>query len=97
MTRTARRQKPVIVDFPLTRANIPISLHRLADKIEAGHYGDARICAVVLVQGASKLALFGYGNGSDLEIAGAMARGSVLVGHCLEDIDEPPDQPDQAG
>lgn len=78
---------PKVVQFSTVRANVPAALRRLADRIEAGKYGDVRLCGVVIVEGASQVAAFAYGSGTDMEFTGAFIRASMLACSCLREIE----------
>jgi hypothetical protein len=76
-----------IIPAPSKRADVVASLRGLADRIEAGVYGDVRFaCATIVVDNA--LTCFGWGRCNDLEIAGAFARSSVIAGAAFRDSDE---------
>lgn len=76
-----------VEEFPSERANVVGSLRRLADGIEAGTYGPIRFAAVLIVGDRDGLTMFGYGKVSDLEMAGALARGGYLAACCIRDLE----------
>ena len=55
-------------------ADIPTSLRRLADQIEAGEHEGLRFVVVVAVDDNTRFATYGYGKMSTLEAIGALAR-----------------------
>jgi len=50
------------------------AMRRVADAIEAGEHGNVRLIAAVMIHDG-EATLFGWGEGSDLEIMGALAIG----------------------
>ena len=77
-----------VAKFPSYRNDIAGSLRRMAARIERGNYGDVQFVAAVIVCSGKELACFGWGRATDLELAGAFARASVLSGCCLGDTEE---------
>lgn len=64
--------------------DVPRSLRRVADSIEAGEYGSVRFIAAVMVHdGTAKL--FCWGEASDLEVCGALS-----IGHHRALVEEGP-------
>jgi hypothetical protein len=76
-----------VVAFGDTAIDVPASLRRTADRVERGDYGAVRFVAAVFVGEGDRLVSFAWGRVSDMEVAGAFARGSVLAGCCIEDIE----------
>ena len=76
-----------VIKSPTHRADVVASLRSLADSIEHGRYGDVRLAAAVIVVG-DMLTTFGWGRCNDLELSGALARGAVIAGSALTEIEE---------
>ncbi len=76
-----------IIQAPSKRADVVASLRQLADDIENSRYGEVRFaCAVIVVK--DRLTCFGWGRCTDLEIAGAFARSSVIAGCTLRECED---------
>jgi hypothetical protein len=71
------------LEFP-SAVDVPTSLRRIADQIDACELGNVRFAGVVLDCGETEMALFSLGKHTVLEIAGAFTWASIAASQCYK-------------